>query len=294
MSTRFPSTTALHAKGTMKHKHSAALCTVLAIGFLIALQSVQAQQHRATRLGDPAHRFADPLKTVGQLRALFIDPALEADVASILQQAGWKGDPADLRRAAMSAEVSEWKIPTGTRMPFMSSREKGKPIALIDVLWAGKLPVDAYAFEMSSRGHRYRVITPKPCANFFVEALGPEPPPISLHFEVVDIEDPVMIGDRVTYEIKVVNQGQIPITNIRIECSMPANQGFVSGAGATAVNAREQFIRMEPLPVLAGKSEVTWKVVVKALREGDTRFRVDLGCDQLKTPVTRHEATQQY
>jgi uncharacterized repeat protein (TIGR01451 family) len=269
-------------------------CTVAVLVLCALLDTAHAQRHRATRLGDPAHRFADPLTTVGQLRALFIDPALDADVAAILQQAGWKGDAADLRRAAMTAPVSEWQIPTGTRMPFMSSRNGGKPVALIDGLWAGKKPVDAYAFEFASRGQRYRCITPKPCSNFFVEPIGPEPPPISLHFEVVDLDDPVMVGERVTYEIKVVNQGQQPITNIRLECALPPNQGFVSGEGATPVPEREQIVRMTALPSLAGKEVATWRVVVKALREGDTRFRVDLSCDQLKTPVTRTEATQQH
>ena len=74
---------------------------LVALGLVTAFDSAHAQRHRATRLGDPAHRFADPLTTVGQLRALFIDPALDADVAAILQQAGWKGDAADLRRAAL-------------------------------------------------------------------------------------------------------------------------------------------------------------------------------------------------
>ena len=34
-----------------------------------------------------------------------------------------------------SREVS---LPVGTRMPFMSSRKDGKPVALMDVLWDGR------------------------------------------------------------------------------------------------------------------------------------------------------------
>lgn len=134
---------------------------------------VWGQQHRATRLGDPAHRFAKPLQTPDDLRRLFADPGMRADVASILEQVGWRGDVEDLRLAAATAEVVAVKLPTGTRLPFMSSRNRGKPVALVDVLWAGKRPIDAYEFEFVSRGWRYRCVTPKACANFLVVDLGP-------------------------------------------------------------------------------------------------------------------------
>ena len=60
-------------------------------------------------------------------------------------------------------------------MPFMSSREAGKAICLRNVTWAGKEPIHAYAFTFASNGRLYRCITPKPCSNFFVVDLGPEP-----------------------------------------------------------------------------------------------------------------------
>lgn len=267
---------------------------VLALGVLRLATPAQAQQHRATRLGDLAHRFAPPLTKPEDLRALLLDEKLKSDVASILNQAGWRGNVEDLRRAAATAEISEVKLPPGSRMPFMSSREKGRPIALMDVLWAGKQPIDAYAFLFSSGGQRYRLVTPKPCSNFFVEDLGPERPRISIHFEVVDLEDPIAVGNPVTYDIKVLNQGAVPITNLRLICTVPLNQEFVSGTGATQVEARDRLVRMQALPVLEGKAVVSWRVVVKAVRAGDTRFRVDLACDQLDQPVVRFEATQQY
>lgn len=278
----------------MKSDLALSLRSVLALCVLIHVTPVQAQQHRATRLGDPAHRFAPPLTRPEELRTLLLDDKLQPDIASILNQAGWKGNLDDLRRAAASAEITELKLPTGTRMPFMSSREKGKPVALIDVLWAGKQPIEAYSFLFTSNGQRYRLVTPKPCSNFFVESLGPDRPRISIHFEVVDLEDPIAVGGQVTYEIKVANQSATPITNIRLTCAVPLNQMFVSGAGPTQVTARDQSVTIQPLPVLDGKGVVFWRVVVKAVRAGDTRFKVDLACDQLAQPIAREEATQQY
>ena len=136
-----------------------------------------AQQHRATRLGNPATRFAPPLYTPEDLRSRFRDPKLRPDFASVLTQWGWTGNLEDMFRAAETAEVSEWSIPIGERMPFMSSREGGRAICLKDVLWAGQEAAPAYAFNFTSAGRRYRCVTPKACSNFFLYDLGPEPRP---------------------------------------------------------------------------------------------------------------------
>jgi uncharacterized repeat protein (TIGR01451 family) len=152
------------------------LCLVpLVVSALLFPAAARAEQHRATRLGHPATRFAPPLNTPEDLRARFRDQKLRADIASILQQWGWKGELSDLYQAAASAKIADVKIPVGTVMPFMSSRENGRAICLRNVLWAGNEPAPAYAFQFVAKGQRYRCVTPKACSNFFLEDLGPEP-----------------------------------------------------------------------------------------------------------------------
>ncbi len=170
----------------MRTKFTAILAPALALGVLAI--TAEAQQHKATRLGNPATRFNKPLKKADDLRVMLRAEAMKADVAAILNEVAWKGNLEDLDRAAATAEISEVQIPTGTRLPFMSSRTKKKPHALVDVLWAGKKPIDAFAFEFSSNCVRYRLVTPKACSNFWVEELGkdttdpkclpPPPPPV--------------------------------------------------------------------------------------------------------------------
>jgi len=170
----------------MTKKFVAILAPALALGFLAV--TAGAQQHKATRLGNPATRFAKPLKKADDLRVMLRAEKMKADVAAILNEVGWKGNHEDLDRAAATAEISEIQIPTGSRLPFMSSRTKNKPHALVDVLWAGKKPIDALAFEFSSNCVRYRLVTPKACSNFWVEEIGkdttdpkcapPPPPPV--------------------------------------------------------------------------------------------------------------------
>ena len=127
--------------------------------------SAPAESHRATRLGNPATRFAPPLATPEDLRALFHNEKLKPDFGAILKQWGWQGNLDDLLAAAATAEISDIRIAVGTTMPFMSSRDKGQPVCLRNVLWAGQQPAPAYAFTFASAGHRYRCVTPKACSN---------------------------------------------------------------------------------------------------------------------------------
>jgi len=481
------------------------------VGLATMTYPMLAQQHRATRLGDPAHRFAKPLQTPEDLRRLFSDPALKADLASILDQAGWKGNVEDLRRAAATAPIVAVKLPTGTRLPFMSSRNQGKPVTLIDVLWAGKTPIDAYEFEFVSKGWKYRCVTPKVCANFLVVDLGPvkavqvvrrvpptsslcepieviyevrniggapltqvqvaevlpdclkalepstgatfdvgtlqpgevrslrvrvqamwagacagrvnvtsaegavaeaessvtvqapvlavicrapgevlagrsidvcvvvrntgnavEPgaiaavvipegasvgtigeggeakdgaviwalaslapgaektvcvtfrvgqpssvalrvgakghcaPPVetecgtmvagipAILLEVVDLEDPIEVGNQVTYEIRVTNQGSSVGTNLKWVCTLPESQEFVSGGGPTEVQGQGLSASAAALATLEPKAEAVWRVVVKATSAADARFKVEMTSDQFQRPVEEWEATSQY
>jgi len=155
----------------MRHKFAVMLAPALALCVLAV--SAEAQQHKATRLGNPATRFAKkPPKKGDDIRVLLRSDKMKADVAAVLNEMGYKGNVEDFDRAAASAEITEIQIAPGTRLPFMASRTKGRPHALVDLLWAGKKPIDAFAFEMASNCVRYRVVTPKACGNFWVEEIG--------------------------------------------------------------------------------------------------------------------------
>ena len=62
----------------MTKKFVAILAPALALGFLAV--TAGAQQHKATRLGNPATRFAKPLKKADDLRVLLRADAMKADV----------------------------------------------------------------------------------------------------------------------------------------------------------------------------------------------------------------------
>jgi len=184
------------------------LAPVAAVLLLSPCQAALAESHRATRLGHPATRFAPPLASPEDMRERFRDPRLHGDFDAVLTQWGWTGRLIDLFQAAGQAEISDIKIPVGSVMPFMSSREAGQAICLRNVTWAGQEPAPAYAFNFSSNGRRYRCVMPKACSNFFLEELGDEPRR-SLTLEC-HVPDKVFFGRRIETCLTLRNTGNVP------------------------------------------------------------------------------------
>jgi uncharacterized repeat protein (TIGR01451 family) len=112
--------------------------------------------------------------------------------------------------------------------------------------------------------------------------------------EVIDLEDPVRIGNRAAYMITVTNQGSATSTNIRIACILENNVQYISSAGATASSVVGDTVRFLPLSSLAPKDKAVWRVVVAAVRPGDVRFKVIMNSDELTRPVEESEATHLY
>lgn len=114
--------------------------------------------------------------------------------------------------------------------------------------------------------------------------------------EVIDVEDPIEVGDNETYVITVTNQGSETGTNIKVVCMLEDTMQYVSSSGPTTgtVSVDGKTVTFDPLPTLASKANTSWKVVVKALDTGDVRFKVNMIEDCLKRPVEETEATNFY
>ena len=55
----------------------------------------------------------------------------------------------------------------------------------------------------------------------------------ALLIEVIDTEDPLLVGEETTYVIQITNQGTAADTNVALEVQLPAGLSLVSAAGDT-------------------------------------------------------------
>jgi uncharacterized repeat protein (TIGR01451 family) len=116
----------------------------------------------------------------------------------------------------------------------------------------------------------------------------------ALQMEVVDLEDPTPVGGELTYEVRVVNQGSCPCTNIQIIAQVPDGLQPTDCRGPTGHRGQGSQIVFDPLPKLATKADVVYRMTVRGQQPGDYRFRVQMTCDQLKLPVNQEESSRVY
>ena len=112
--------------------------------------------------------------------------------------------------------------------------------------------------------------------------------------ELIDIEDPIEVGARVTYQVTVTNQGSATGTNIQIVCDLPAEERFVSATGPTRETVEGQRVTFAKLATLAAKAKATYRIVVEGTGVGDVRFKVSLTSDQMTSPAEETESTHIY
>lgn len=116
----------------------------------------------------------------------------------------------------------------------------------------------------------------------------------ALLVEVVDDNDPVPVGDIITYNIEVTNTGSLEATGINIEATLTPEMEFIESTGATKSRIDGYSVVFDTLPALAPNSKAVWNITVKAIGEGDLRFRLDVTSDQLDRPVSEEESSNFY
>lgn len=195
--------------------------------------------------------------------------------------------------------VVEATMPAGAR--FVSASDNGR-LAGDRITWSvGAIPADA------TRTLTFTVATAAPgtlnstavaravCAadaNGRAQTVYKGIPAILL--EVVDVTDPVEVGQQTTFIITATNQGSAPGTNVAISLDFEEIMEFVSAGGATAGTNRARDVIFAPLARLDVGAQAQWRVTLRATAPGDHRIDVRMTSDQLTRPVTETEATNLY
>lgn len=116
----------------------------------------------------------------------------------------------------------------------------------------------------------------------------------AIKFEVSDLDDPVEVGKEAVYEIRVTNQGTGPCTNVQLVAALAEGTTYTGSSGPTQIKTQGQHLIFEPIQTLGVKGEALYRVRVRSTVAGDLRFRVQLTCDQVRTPVVKEESTSFY
>jgi len=116
----------------------------------------------------------------------------------------------------------------------------------------------------------------------------------AIRLEVIDLKDPVQVGENTTYEIRVKNQGSANDLNVQVQGQLPSSMQFVEARGDTSVQNRGQQLRFGKIDQLAPGDMVSWYIQAKANEAGKVNFRVELTSDASQLPVNEQEPTTLY
>jgi uncharacterized repeat protein (TIGR01451 family) len=119
--------------------------------------------------------------------------------------------------------------------------------------------------------------------------------------KMVDTRDPIPVGGDTSYVVEVKNQGELPVTNIRIRAIVPDELKLKNAIGPADYKQGErvkegQTFLYDPYPSLEPGASLTYEVFVVGVKAGDARFRIVLTADQLQAggPVREEESTMVY
>ena len=117
----------------------------------------------------------------------------------------------------------------------------------------------------------------------------------AFRLEVVDVDDPIEVGGQTTYRIDVTNQGSLPGTQVGIIAIVPPEMQILRANGPGQPKIEGQKITFPPVDSVQPNQQVSYTVDVKALKEGDVRFHVELRSLTLGAqPVIEEESTRIY
>jgi len=167
--------------------------------------------------------------------------------------------------------------------------------------------------DMAAGQERKVSVTFRPAAMGTVRVSGQataaccDPVPVNCTSEVIglpamlltggDEPDPVQIGGTTTYTLVITNQGNVTLTNVKLNCNMEDGESmaFVSAEGnPTKATNSGKAVTFAPLATLAPKASATYKIVVRAVKEGQVSFRSEASSDQITRALIKTETTNFY
>jgi uncharacterized repeat protein (TIGR01451 family) len=114
----------------------------------------------------------------------------------------------------------------------------------------------------------------------------------AIRLEVLDLEDPVLVGQEAIYEIRLLNQGTGPCSHIQLLAMLPEGAEYKGSSGPTAVRQEGNRLLFAPLASLPVRGEAVYRIRLRGTQPGDARFRVQLSYDSLRAPILKEESTQ--
>jgi hypothetical protein len=102
-------------------------------------------------------------------------------------------------------------------------------------------------------------------------------------------DDALEVGRDTVYEIRLVNQGTTPATNVRLHLSLTEGLTPQLAQGPTAGKAQGQTVVFGAVPSLAAGGQAVFHLQAHGESVGDRRLRAHVSSDQLRQPLNKED-----
>jgi uncharacterized repeat protein (TIGR01451 family) len=113
-----------------------------------------------------------------------------------------------------------------------------------------------------------------------------------LKLEVSDPRGPVPVGDEVVYEIRVINRGTKAAQDVEVFAYFSQGVEPVSVHGGGHQLGSQGQVVLNPIATIPVGGEVVYKIVARAVRDGDHTFRAEVQCQEIGTRLATEETTR--
>ncbi len=115
----------------------------------------------------------------------------------------------------------------------------------------------------------------------------------ALQISVKDSNDPISVGQRTIYTIKVKNAGTMAATNVFVTGEVPTIMRPIRATGPNKQGTIDkQKITYPALASLAPNAEATYVIEVEGLLPGDAQIRVEVRSERIAQPLRAEEPTK--
>jgi uncharacterized repeat protein (TIGR01451 family) len=114
----------------------------------------------------------------------------------------------------------------------------------------------------------------------------------ALQLEVFDSTDPVNVGQKITYTIRITNAGTLPATQVNVIADLPPQMKPLGAFGITNGKIEGQRVVFPPVDSIRPRLVSVFTIEAQAISEGDGRFRAEVKSLSLGSPITSEEATR--
>jgi uncharacterized repeat protein (TIGR01451 family) len=111
----------------------------------------------------------------------------------------------------------------------------------------------------------------------------------SLRMDVREYAEPVDVGEQVGLRVVATNKGTKASTKVIVKMTIPEEMELVSAQGPVDFKQSGATLTFNPVESLAAGEELEFDLVLKSIKPGDSRVRLEITSDQTEKPLAREE-----